>query len=46
MSSDEIYKKNKAMLIAENTRPTRGTKIGGKKVAVIIGIFCNEEITL
>ena len=35
MSSDETYKKNKAILNAEKTKPTSGTIIGGKKVAVI-----------
>jgi hypothetical protein len=35
MSSAETYKKNKAMLRAEKTKPTSGTKIGGKKAAVI-----------
>ena len=34
------------MLIAENTKPTRGTKIGGKKVAVILNLFYNAEFTV
>ena len=36
MSSVSTYKKNKAILNAGKTKPTSGTRIEGKNVAVII----------
>ena len=36
ISSLEMYKKNKLILKAGKTKPTSGTKIEGKKAAVII----------
>jgi len=34
--SNDIYKKNKAMLNAGKTRPTKGTKMEGKNAVAII----------